>query len=192
MPYAPKNTIIIDRFESVLKILTYYRSYVFHVLKYLKISLYNNNDIYCIQLLSHHCHCIFDDRTHVWVFERTWLAWYWWTYGNSTSTGSIWIGPSSYISVDQQMIMHMIYISILIIFRIYFILVMSDFECTGLSYFFSPLKNTVDNPTSTQMYQNSKMKCRYMPYKSINTIIMIFGRFFIPVTIKLSVTFLRF
>jgi hypothetical protein len=44
---------------------------VFHVLKYLKISLYNNNDIYCIQLLSHHCHCIFDDKTHVWVFEQT-------------------------------------------------------------------------------------------------------------------------
>jgi hypothetical protein len=52
-------------------------------------------------------------------------------------------------------------------------------------------KSSTHHPTSTQMYQNSKMPCIYMPYASMNTIIMIFRRYIILVTSKLSVLICR-
>jgi hypothetical protein len=70
---------------------------------------------------------------------------------------------------------------------------MSDFECTGLSYFFSPLKRHSRQLTMIHMYQNSRIPCMYMTYTSFITIKMIFCRYFILfISEKLSVSFLGF
>jgi hypothetical protein len=82
--------------------------------------------------------------------------------------------------------------TIIMIFRRYFIMVISKLSMMICCTFLSSQKNTVDHPTSIQLYQNSKIPCIYMPYASINIIIMIFRRYFILVTSKLSENFLGF
>jgi hypothetical protein len=81
---------------------------------------------------------------------------------------------------------------IIMIFRRYFILVTSKLSVNFLGFYVSPTtKSSTHHPTSIQMYQNSKMPCIYMPYASINIIIMIFRRYFIMVISKLSVLVCR-